>query len=320
MTTQPKHMVITGGAGFIGSHLCDVFLAEGWRVTVVDDLSTGTLDNLQHLATESRFDVIEQDVSDWLPRFTRVDAILHLASPASPKDYLERPIETMRVGAEGTRHCLDLATERGAIFLLTSTSEVYGDPLVHPQTEDYWGNVNPHGFRSVYDEAKRFAEAMTFAYRRTHGTDTRVVRLFNTYGPRMRIGDGRVVPAFMEKVILGQALQIHGDGHQTRSFGYVSDTIEGIRRMLHSDHPGPINLGNPEERTIRDLAELCIEVFGDGQESIEYGPLPDDDPKVRRPDISLAREVLGWEPKVSLREGLLLSADYFRDAVKAAHS
>ena len=184
MTTQPKHMVITGGAGFIGSHLCDVFLAEGWRVTVVDDLSTGTLDNLQHLATESRFDVIEQDVSDWLPRFTRVDAILHLASPASPKDYLERPIETMRVGAEGTRHCLDLATERGAIFLLTSTSEVYGDPLVHPQTEDYWGNVNPHGFRSVYDEAKRFAEAMTFAYRRTHGTDTRVVRLFNTYGRR----------------------------------------------------------------------------------------------------------------------------------------
>ena len=320
MTTQPKHMVITGGAGFIGSHLSDVFLAEGWRVTVVDDLSTGTLDNLAHLANESRFDVIEQDVSDWLPRFTRVDAILHLASPASPKDYLERPIETMRVGAEGTRHCLDLATERGATFLLTSTSEVYGDPLVHHQTEDYWGNVNPHGFRSVYDEAKRFAEAMTFAYRRTHGTDTRVVRLFNTYGPRMRIGDGRVVPAFMEKVILGQPLQIHGDGNQTRSFGYVSDTIEGIRRMLHSDHPGPVNIGNPEERTIRDLAELCIEVFGNGQESIEFGPLPDDDPKVRRPDISLAREVLGWEPTVSLREGLLLSADYFRDAVKAAHS
>ena len=313
-------MVITGGAGFIGSHLSDVFLAEGWRVTVVDDLSTGTLDNLAHLANESRFDVIEQDVSDWLPRFTRVDAILHLASPASPKDYLERPIETMRVGAEGTRHCLDLATERGATFLLTSTSEVYGDPLVHPQTEDYWGNVNPHGFRSVYDEAKRFAEAMTFAYRRTHGTDTRVVRLFNTYGPRMRIGDGRVVPAFMEKVILGQPLQIHGDGNQTRSFGYVADTIEGIRRMLHSDHPGPINLGNPEERSIRDLAELCIEVFGIGNESIEFGPLPDDDPKVRRPDISLAREVLGWDPTISLREGLLLSADYFRDAVKAAHS
>ncbi len=320
MTSQPRHMVITGGAGFIGSHLSDVFLEEGWRVTVVDDLSTGTLDNLAHLSGESRFDVIEQDVSDWLPRFTRVDAILHLASPASPKDYLERPIETMRVGAEGTRHCLDLATERGAIFLLTSTSEVYGDPLVHPQTEDYWGNVNPHGFRSVYDEAKRFAEAMTFAYRRTHRTNTRVVRLFNTYGPRMRIGDGRVVPAFMEKVILGQALQIHGDGNQTRSFGYVADTIEGIRRMLHSDHPGPINLGNPEERTIRDLAELCIEVFGDGRESIEFGPLPDDDPKVRRPDISLAREVLGWEPKVSLREGLLLSADYFREAVKAAHT
>jgi dTDP-glucose 4,6-dehydratase len=320
VTTQPKHMVITGGAGFIGSHLSDVFLAEGWRVTVVDDLSTGTLDNLEHLANESRFDVIEQNVSDWLPRFTRVDAILHLASPASPKDYLERPIETMRVGAEGTRHCLDLATERGATFLLTSTSEVYGDPLVHPQTEDYWGNVNPHGFRSVYDEAKRFAEAMTFAYRRTHGTNTRVVRLFNTYGPRMRIGDGRVVPAFMEKVILGQPLQIHGDGNQTRSFGYVSDTIEGIRRMLHSDHPGPINIGNPEERSIRDLAELCIEIFGTGQESIEFGPLPDDDPKVRRPDISLAREVLGWDPTISLREGLLLSADYFRDAVKAAHS
>jgi dTDP-glucose 4,6-dehydratase len=320
VTTQPKHMVITGGAGFIGSHLSDVFLAEGWRVTVVDDLSTGTLDNLEHLANESRFDVIEQNVSDWLPRFTRVDAILHLASPASPKDYLERPIETMRVGAEGTRHCLDLATERGATFLLTSTSEVYGDPLVHPQTEDYWGNVNPHGFRSVYDEAKRFAEAMTFAYRRTHGTNTRVVRLFNTYGPRMRIGDGRVVPAFMEKVILGQPLQIHGDGNQTRSFGYVADTIEGIRRMLHSDHPGPINIGNPEERSIRDLAELCIEIFGTGQESIEFGPLPDDDPKVRRPDISLAREVLGWDPTISLREGLLLSADYFRDAVKAAHS
>jgi dTDP-glucose 4,6-dehydratase len=320
VTTQPKHMVITGGAGFIGSHLSDVFLAEGWRVTVVDDLSTGTLDNLAHLANESRFDVIEQDVSDWLPRFTRVDAILHLASPASPKDYLERPIETMRVGAEGTRHCLDLATERGATFLLTSTSEVYGDPLVHPQTEDYWGNVNPHGFRSVYDEAKRFAEAMTFAYRRTHGTNTRVVRLFNTYGPRMRIGDGRVVPAFMEKVILGQPLQIHGDGNQTRSFGYVADTIEGIRRMLHSDHPGPINIGNPEERSIRDLAELCIEVFGTGKESIEFGPLPDDDPKVRKPDISLAREVLGWDPAISLREGLLLSADYFRDAVKAAHS
>ena len=319
MTRQPKHMVITGGAGFIGSHLCDVFLAEGWRVTVVDDLSTGTLSNLAHLEHESRFDVIEQDVSDWLPRFTRVDAILHLASPASPKDYLERPIETMRVGAEGTRHCLDLATERGATFLLTSTSEVYGDPLVHPQTEDYWGNVNPHGFRSVYDEAKRFAEAMTFAYRRTHGTDTRIVRLFNTYGPRMRIGDGRVVPAFMEKVILGEPLQIHGDGSQTRSFGFVDDTVEGIRRMLHSEHPGPINLGNPEERTIRDLAELCIEIFGEGNETLEFGPLPDDDPKVRKPDITLAGEVLGWKPTISLREGLQRSADYFRQAVKAAH-
>ena len=319
MTTQPRHMVITGGAGFIGSHLCDLFLEEGWRVTVVDDLSTSTLDNVAHLEGESRFDVIEQDVSDWLPRFTRLDAILHLASPASPKDYLERPIQTMRVGAEGTRHCLDLATERGATFLFTSTSEVYGDPLVHPQTEDYWGNVNPNGFRSVYDEAKRYAEAMIFAYRRTHGTDTRVVRLFNTYGSRMRIGDGRVVPAFMEKVILGEPLQIHGDGSQTRSFAYVDDTIDGIRRMLYSDHPGPINLGNPEERTIRDLAELCIEIFGTGGETLEFGPLPDDDPKVRKPDITLARQVLGWDPKVSLPDGLRRSADYFREAVKAAH-
>lgn len=316
MASAPKHMIITGGAGFIGSHLTDAFLADGWRVTCVDSLVTGSLDNVSHLASEPLYDVVEQDVSEGLPGFVDVDAILHFASPASPKDYLERPIVTMRAGGEGTRHCLELARARGALFLFASTSEVYGDPLVHPQREDYWGNVNPLGFRSVYDEAKRYSEAMTMAYRRTYDTRTKIVRLFNTYGPRMRIGDGRVVPAFMEMVLTGKPLPVHGTGDQTRSFAYVDETVEAICRMVSADHAGPMNIGNPEECSIRMLAELCMELFSDGRSTLSFHPLPDDDPKVRKPDITLAREVLDWDPKISLREGLLKSADYFRDAVR----
>ena len=312
-------VVITGGAGFIGSHLSDRFLADGWRVTAVDSFITGDLSNVAHLASDARFTLIEADVSDGFDVEGEVDAVLHFASPASPIDYQQLPIETMRVGSEGTRHALDLARSRGAIFLMASTSEVYGDPEMHPQREGYWGNVNPIGPRSVYDEAKRFSEAMVASYRRSLGVDARLIRIFNTFGPRMRIGDGRVVPAFMERVIREQPLTVFGDGSQSRSFCYVSDLVDGIARMVASDQAGPINLGNPTETTIRELAELVLELFGEGRTAhFEARPLPEDDPKVRCPDISLARERLGWSPTVDLRDGLARCEAYFRAAVARA--
>ena len=311
-------VIITGGAGFIGSHLCDRFLADGWRVTAVDNLVTGSLDNLRHLESEARFDFVEADLIEGLPVSGEVDAILHFASPASPLDYQQLPIATMRVGSEGTRHALEVARAHRATLLMASTSEVYGDPQVHPQREGYWGHVNPIGPRSVYDEAKRFSEAMVTAYRRSLQVDTRIIRIFNTYGPRMRIGDGRVVPAFMERVILGRPLTIFGDGSQSRSFCYVDDLVDGIARMLASGQPGPVNLGNPVETTIRELAELVLELFGGGA-SARYTahPLPEDDPKVRCPDISQARELLGWTPVVPLRDGLGRCEAYFREAVSS---
>ncbi len=312
-------VVITGGAGFIGSHLSDRFLGDGWRVCAVDNFVTGDPNNVAHLGADPRFELLEADVSDGFDVPGDVDAVLHFASPASPIDYQQLPIETMRVGSEGTRHALDLARRNAAVFLMASTSEVYGDPEMHPQREAYWGNVNPIGPRSVYDEAKRFSEAMVASYRRTLGVDARLIRIFNTYGPRMRIGDGRVVPAFMERVIRRQPLTVFGDGSQSRSFCYVADLVDGIARMVAGDHAGPMNLGNPVETTIRQLAELVLELFGEGRTAhFEAHPLPEDDPKVRCPDIGLAREVLGWEPTVTLRDGLARCEAYFREAVARA--
>jgi dTDP-glucose 4,6-dehydratase len=307
-------VLITGGAGFIGSHLCERFLGEGDEVICMDNFLTGTPDNIAHLFSERRFTFIQQDVTTYIYVKGPLDAILHFASPASPVDYLELPIQTLKVGSLGTHKALGLAKEKNACFLLASTSEVYGDPLVHPQKEDYWGNVNPIGPRGVYDEAKRFAEAITMAYHRTHGVQTRIVRIFNTHGPRMRLNDGRVVPNFISQALRNEALTVYGDGSQTRSFCYVSDLVEGIVRLLRSDHSGPVNCGNPMEVSILQFAEK-IKALTASRSEIVFRPLPEDDPKVRQPDISLARKLLGWAPKVSLEDGLRKTIDYFRGVV-----
>jgi len=303
-------LLITGGAGFLGSHLCDRFLEEGHQVVVMDNLITGSTANIEHLGGNENFHFIKQDVTEYLYVEGKVDAILHFASPASPIDYLELPIQTLKVGALGTHKTLGLAREKKALYLLASTSEVYGDPRVHPQTEEYWGNVNPIGPRGVYDEAKRFAEAMTMAYHRYHGVETRIARIFNTYGPRMRLEDGRVVPNFIAQALRNEALTVYGDGSQTRSFCYVSDMIEGIFRLLFSDEVEPVNVGNPQEMTIMELANLVNEVT-DNSAGVVFEPLPADDPQVRQPDITRAREVLDWEPVVPLEEGLRTTISWF---------
>lgn len=305
-------VVITGGAGFLGSHLCDLFIDKGFEVVCLDNLITGNLDNIRHLRSKPEFLFVHHDVTNYIDVEGPVDYVLHFASPASPMDYLEMPIQTLKVGSLGTHKALGLAKEKGARFLLASTSEVYGDPLIHPQKEDYWGNVNPIGPRGVYDEAKRFAESMTMAYQRFHKVETRIVRIFNTYGERMRMRDGRVVPAFMSQALRGQPMTVFGDGSQTRSFCYVSDLIEGIFRLLMSDEKEPVNVGNPYEMTVLEFAEKIRDLTGSSSEII-FQPLPVDDPKVRRPDISKAREVLGWEPRVSLDEGLQRTVRYFAD-------
>ena len=312
--------VVTGGAGFLGSHLTDRLLAEGHRVIAIDNLITGNMANVGHLAGNPDFHFIKHNVSNFifLPE-EKVDYVFHFASPASPIDYLELPIPTLKVGALGTHNTLGLAKDKKATFILASTSECYGDPLVHPQKEDYWGNVNPIGPRGVYDEAKRFAEAMTMAYHRYHKVDTRIVRIFNTYGPRMRLRDGRVVPAFIGQALAGKPLTVFGDGSQTRSFCYVSDLIDGIFKLSQSDFHEPVNIGNPREMTIKQFAEEIIRIMG-AKSSIEYKPLPEDDPKVRQPDISRAKKVLGWQPKVEFEEGIKKTIEYFRNASKGAGS
>ena len=313
---EAPRVLITGGAGFLGSHLCERFLAAGWETVCMDNLVTGDLRNIEHLFREPRFRFEKRDVTEYIHIPGRLDAILHFASPASPIDYLELPIQTLKVGSLGTHKALGLAREKNARFLLASTSECYGDPLVHPQSEDYWGNVNPVGPRGVYDEAKRFAEAMTMAYHRFHGVETRIVRIFNTYGPRMRLRDGRALPAFMSQALRGEALTVFGDGSQTRSFCYVDDLVEGIWRLLHSDETLPVNIGNPTEMTILQFAEAVRRIVG-STSPIEFKPLPVDDPKVRQPDIAKARRVLGWEPRVGLDEGLRRTLEHFRGRVQA---
>jgi dTDP-glucose 4,6-dehydratase len=310
-----ERTLITGGAGFLGSHLCDYLIAKGHEVICIDNLSTGNLENISHLLGHKRFSFIQYDVTNYLHVDGLLNNILHFASPASPIDYLRMPIQTLKVGSLGTHKALGLAKEKGARFLLASTSECYGDPLVHPQTEDYWGNVNPVGPRGVYDEAKRFAESMAMAYHRYHGIQTRIVRIFNTYGPRMRLDDGRALPAFMSQSLRGEDLTVFGDGSQTRSFCYVDDLVEGIYRLLSSDEVYPVNLGNPDELTLLELAHRILEVTG-SQSRIVYRDLPQDDPKVRRPDIGKARKLLGWEPRVPLNEGLKKVLPYFRSKVQ----
>jgi dTDP-glucose 4,6-dehydratase len=317
MSDKPRALV-TGGAGFIGSHLCERLLHDGLAVVCMDNLLTGDLANIEHLFGQPDFTFVHQDVTNFIHVSGRLDFILHFASPASPIDYLELPIQTLKVGALGTHKALGLAKAKGARLLLASTSEVYGDPLVHPQREDYWGNVNPVGPRGVYDEAKRFAEAMTMAYQRTHGVQTRIVRIFNTYGPRMRLNDGRVLPAFMSQALSGQPLTVFGDGSQTRSFCYVDDLVEGIMRLLRSGEKDPVNIGNPNEMTILQFGEAVLQATGVKLPFV-FKPLPVDDPKVRKPDISKARRVLdNWEPKVALAEGLRRTTEYFRKKVKPA--
>jgi dTDP-glucose 4,6-dehydratase len=306
-----KRAVVTGGAGFLGSHLCERLLAEGYRVVAVDNLVTGRMNNVQHLLGREDFQFVQHDVSKPFELEGRVDCILHFASPASPIDYLELPIQTLKVGSLGTHNALGLAKVKGARFLLASTSEVYGDPKEHPQKESYWGNVNPIGPRGVYDEAKRFAEAMAMAYHRTHGLEVRIVRIFNTYGPRMRLRDGRVVPAFLQQALTGEPMTVFGKGKQTRSFCYVSDLIEGIWRLLNSDVETPCNVGNPTEMTILEFAETIRDAVASDSE-IVFKPLPEDDPQTRQPDITFARSRLGWEPKVDLKEGLKSTIEYFR--------
>ncbi len=313
--SSKKTAVVTGGVGFLGSHLCDRLLAEGFRVIAIDNFITGTPDNISHLAANQDFLFFRQNVSDYLFVPGPVDYVFHFASPASPIDYLEHPIPTLKVGALGTHNSLGLAKDKGATFLLASTSESYGDPLVHPQNEDYWGNVNPIGPRGVYDEAKRFAEAMTMAYHRFHRMDTKIVRIFNTYGPRMRLRDGRVVPAFISQALNREPLTVFGDGNQTRSFCYVSDLIDGIFRLALSDYHAPVNLGNPQEMTIKQFAERIREIVGVDVD-IVYRPLPEDDPKVRQPDITRARQLLGWEPKVAFADGIRETIQYFRAKLK----
>jgi len=307
-------ILVTGAAGFVGSHMCDRLLAEGHTVVAVDNFVTGSEKNLEHLAGHARFQFIRHDITQPLADQGSLDAVLNMASPASPKDYLEHAIETLEVGSVGTRNMLELARAANASFLLTSTSECYGDPLEHPQAETYWGNVNPVGPRSCYDESKRFAEAMTMAYHRTHGLRTSIARIFNTYGPRMKLDDGRVVPAFMAQALRGEPITIFGDGSQTRSFCYISDLVEGIYRLMLSGEHLPVNLGNPNEMTVRQFAEHILRVTGSAS-PVVYRPLPEDDPKQRQPDIAKARRVLGWEPCVGLDEGLRLTLDYFRTSV-----
>jgi dTDP-glucose 4,6-dehydratase len=308
-------ILITGAAGFLGSHLCDRFMAEGHRVVGVDNFITGSPDNVAHLIGRDGFEFVHHDVTNYIYVAGPVDGVLHFASPASPIDYLEQPIPTLKVGSLGTHKALGLAKAKGARFLLASTSEVYGDPLEHPQTESYWGNVNPVGPRGVYDEAKRFAEAMTMAYHRFHGMETRIVRIFNTYGPRMRPRDGRVVSNFIVQALRGEPLSIYGDGSQTRSFCYVDDLVDGIFRLFFSDRAEPVNVGNPGEFTVRQLAERVLALTGSAS-TLQLHPLPEDDPKVRRPDITVARSVLGWEPRVALDEGLGRTIPYFRALVE----
>ena len=310
---RPRRVLITGGAGFIGSHLCDSFLRRGFEVVCVDSLLTGSTDNIAHIR-DPRFTFINLDVTNYIYIEGPVDYILHFASPASPKDYLDLPIQTLKVGSLGTHKALGLAKAKGATFLLASTSEVYGDPLVHPQTESYWGNVNPVGPRGVYDEAKRFAEALTVAYRDTHGVDAKIARIFNTYGPRMRLNDGRAIPAFMTQSLTGKPVTVFGDGSQTRSFCYIDDMVEGLYRLLMSSHPGPMNLGNPDELSLLEMARQVIRQTG-SKSRIVFRPLPTDDPKVRQPDTTLARKVLGWRPTVSLELGLSRTVAYFRERV-----
>jgi len=308
-------VVITGGAGFLGSHLSDRFIAEGYEVVALDNLITGSLGNVAHLMEHDSFTFVNHNVSEHIEVDGAVDAVLHFASPASPNDYLEHPIHTLKVGSLGTLNSIGLAKAKKARFLLASTSEVYGDPQVNPQPEEYWGHVNPIGPRGVYDEAKRFGEAMTMAYHRYHGVDTRIVRIFNTYGPRMRLLDGRVVPNFIYQALSGLPLTVYGDGTRTRSFQYCSDLVEGVYRLLLSSESGPVNIGNPTEMTILDFAEMVLEVSGSNSEIIFVDPEDvriADDPKVRRPDISKAKRVLGWEPKVELPDGLARTIDYFR--------
>ncbi|HKT50455.1 MAG TPA: UDP-glucuronic acid decarboxylase family protein [Candidatus Angelobacter sp.] len=307
-------VLITGGAGFIGSHLCDALLAEGHHVICVDNLLTGSLRNIAHLRNEPDFEFLEVDVNRPYDA-GQVDYIFHFASPASPVDYMEHGIETLKVGSLGSFHSLELAKKYNAKYLLASTSECYGDPLEHPQKESYWGHVNPIGPRSVYDESKRFAEAVTAAYRRYHKVDTRILRIFNTYGPRLQLNDGRVISNFMKQALRGEPLTVYGDGSQTRSFCYVSDEVDGILRLAKANTPGPVNIGNPTEFTILECAKVVLRVTG-SQSDIAYEPLPQDDPKQRRPDISKARALLGWEPKVNLEQGLKLSMDYFRQAIE----
>jgi dTDP-glucose 4,6-dehydratase len=309
-----ERALVTGGAGFLGSHLCDALLAEGYSVIAVDNLLTGRPENVKHLSNESRFEFRELDICDPFD-CGKVDYVFHFASPASPVDYSVHGIATLKVGSLGTFNALEMARKYSAKYLISSTSECYGDPLEHPQKETYWGNVNPIGPRSVYDESKRFSEAVTVAYRRYHKVDTRIVRIFNTYGPRMQLNDGRVVPNFMKQALRGQDLTVYGDGGQTRSFCYVSDEIDGFIRLAKSGEPGPINIGNPREFTILECAQVVLAVTG-SKSRIVYEPLPQDDPKQRCPDITKARQLLGWEPTVQLEEGLKLSLEYFRNAVE----
>ncbi len=310
MTGGAGRVVVTGGAGFLGSHLCEALVARGDRVVAVDDLSTGVADNVASLVGHPGFELVVADVSEEVPVAGPVDAVMHFASPASPPDYLARPLESLAVGSEGTRRSLALAAEHGARFILASTSEVYGDPLVHPQDETYWGNVNPVGPRSVYDEAKRFAEALTMATHRAKGVDVGIVRIFNTYGPRLRPGDGRVVSNFLVQAIEGRPLTVYGDGSQTRSLCFVEDEVAGILALLDSTVTGPVNIGNPDELTVLELAHAVVALTGSSS-TITYEPLPTDDPTRRRPDISVARHELGWEPVVSLEEGLRRTAEFF---------
>ena len=308
-------VLITGGAGFLGSHLCDRMLAEGYEVVAMDNLITGNLANIAHLFGQEGFTFVKHDVTNYTFVEGRLDYILHFASPASPIDYLKIPIQTLKVGAMGTHKILGLAKEKGARVLIASTSEVYGDPLIHPQKEEYWGNVNPVGFRGCYDEAKRFMEAMTMAYHRYHGLETRIVRIFNTYGPRMRLDDGRALPAFMGQALRGEDITVFGDGSQTRSFCYVDDLIEGIYRLLLSDEVMPVNVGNPSEISILDFAREVIELI-DSKSQVVFQDLPQDDPKVRQPDITRAKELLGWEPQVSRTEGLKRTLAYFQEQLE----
>lgn len=312
-----KKVLITGGAGFLGSHLCDRFISEGFKVIAMDNLITGDIGNIEHLMRLEDFEFHHHDVSKFVHVPGDLHYILHFASPASPIDYLKMPIQTMKVGSLGTHNCLGLAKAKGARMLVASTSEVYGDPLVHPQTEDYWGNVNPVGPRGVYDEAKRFQEAITMAYHTFHGLETRIVRIFNTFGPRMRLDDGRVLPAFISQALRGEPLTAFGDGTQTRSFTYVDDLVEGIYRLLMSDYAYPVNIGNPEEITINEFGEEILRLTGSSSK-ISYQALPKDDPKQRKPDITLARKILNWEPKYTRAEGLKPTLEYFKNKVFSA--